>query len=163
MAALATVFMLLSYFPYLTYAIPAIAGLFIMVIVIEVDCRWAIGCYIASAVLIFLLAEAESKFMYIGFFGYYPVLKALLERKRKPVTEWIAKILCFNAAVLVIYMILSRLFGFSTEDFSALGKYGALLLLAFGNVVFVLYDIAVSRVAMMYMGIIRPKLKKIIK
>ena len=56
MAALASVFMLLSYFPYLTYAIPALAGLFIMVIVIEIDCKWAIGGYIASAFLVFLLA-----------------------------------------------------------------------------------------------------------
>ena len=37
MAALATAFMLLSYFPYLTYAIPAVAGLFVMVTVIETN------------------------------------------------------------------------------------------------------------------------------
>lgn len=163
MAALATVFMLLSYFPYLTYAIPAIAGLFIMVIVIEVNCKWAIGSYIASAVLVFLLSEAESKFMYIGFLGYYPILKAVLERMRKPVAEWIVKILCFNAAVCVIYAAMSGVLGISIEDFTVFGKNGVLILLVLGNIVFVLYDIAVSRVATTYIGLIHPKLKKIIK
>ena len=42
MAALATVIMLVSYFPYLTYAVPAIAGLCIMVVVIEINKKWDI-------------------------------------------------------------------------------------------------------------------------
>lgn len=163
MAALASAFMLLSYFPYLTYAIPAIAGLFIMVIVIELGCKWAIGGYLASAFLIFLLAETESKLMYIGFLGFYPILKALLEKWRKPVTEWVVKIICFNIAVGIIYFILSKIIGFSAEDFGVLGEYGIIVLLGLGNAVFVVYDIAVSRMAMMYMNLIHPKIKKIIK
>lgn len=163
MAALASAFMLLSYFPYLTYAIPAVAGLFIMVIVIEIDCRWAVGGYMASSFLVFLLAETESKLMFIGFLGFYPILKALVERIRKPVIEWTIKIICFNIAIGIIYYILSKIIGFSEEDFGTLGKYGVWVLLALGNIVFVLYDIAVSRMAMFYIGMIRPKLSKIIK
>ncbi len=163
MAALAAAFMLLSYFPYLTYAIPAVAGLFIMVIVIELNCKWAFLGYIASAVLVFLLAETESKFMYIGFLGYYPILKALLERWRKPIAEWIIKLLCFNASVVFIYFVLSNIVGFSAEDFDVFGKYGIIVLLGLGNAVFVIYDIAVSRMAMLYVNLILPKIKKIIK
>ena len=163
MAALASAFMLLSYFPYLTYAIPAIAGLFVMVIVIEINRKWAAGAYIASAVLVFFLAEPESKLMYIGFFGYYPVLKALIDGIKKPVIEWIIKLIVFNAAVLIIYFCFAKAFGVSIEDFGEFGKYGAVALLGFGNVVFVLYDIAVSRMAMMYMGIVHPKIKKYLK
>lgn len=163
MAAMATAFMLLSYFPYLTYAIPAISGLFIMVIVIEINRKWALMAYLASAILVFLMAEPESKLMYIGFLGYYPILKALIDGFRKPIIEWVIKIAVFNIAVILIYFIFSSIFSLSFEDFGVLGKYGALILLIIGNAVFVLYDIAVSRMAMLYMGMLHSRIAKFIK
>ncbi len=163
MAALATAFMLLSYFPYLTYAIPAIAGLFVMVVVIEINRKWALGAYIASAILVFLLAEPESKLMYVGFFGYYPIVKAMVDGMRKPFAEWAIKLAVFNAAVVVIYVVFAKAFGITLENFGVLGKYGAVILLAAGNVVFVLYDIAVSRMAMVYMNVLHRKLRKILE
>ncbi len=163
MAGLATAVMLLSYFPYFTYAIPAVAGLFIMVLVIEIDCKWAAMAYIASALLVFLLAEPESKLMYVFLFGYYPILKAVTEKIRKPLLEWIIKIAVFNVAVIAIYLVFSKLFNLSLEDFGILGKYGAFIFLGVGNAVFVLYDIAISRVAAAYMIMLRPKLKRFFK
>ena len=156
-------FMMLSYFPYLTYAIPGIAGLFIMAVVIEINLKWAFLSYASSAVITFLFAEMESKLMYVFFLGYYPIIKALLERMRKPVIEWIIKILTFNAAVLLVYAIFAKPMGLDMSDFGDLGKYGAFILPGLGNIVFVLYDIAVSRMAMMYIKIIRPKFKSILK
>lgn len=163
MSALATTFMLLSYFPYLTYAIPAVAGLFIMAVVIEINCKWALFSYLTSSVLIFLSSETESRLLYIFFLGYYPILKALIEKWRKPVPEWIVKIFLFNSAVLTVYLIFAKPFGIDLEDFKTLGKYSALIILALGNITFVFYDIAVSRMATLYITIIRPKIKKIFK
>lgn len=164
MASLATALMLLSYFPYFIYAIPAFAGLFIMVVVIEINKKWALMAYIVSAVLIFLLADPESRFLYVFFFGYYPIVKALIEKMQKPILEWPIKFLIFNTSVLSVYLIVASLFGFSMEnDFDVLGKYGAYILLALGNVVFVVYDIAVSRMSMFYLYVVHPKLKKILK
>ncbi len=163
MAALAAAFMLLSYFPYLTYAIPAIAGLFIMVTVIEIDCKWALASYLASAFLVFLFAETESKLLFIGFLGYYPIIKALLERMKRPVLEWFIKFVVFNLSVIIDYYLLSALMGITVEDFGSLGKYSIVILLALGNITFVIYDIAVSRMAAVYWGILHPKILKIIK
>ncbi len=163
MAACAAVVMLGSYFPYLTYAIPAVAGLFIMVLVIEIDCKWAILGYVASAVAVFLLAEPESKLMYICFFGYYPIVKALVEKQRKPFLEWGIKLAVFNASVILVYLLFANLFGISFEEFGILGKYGAVVFLAAGNGIFVLYDIAVSRMAMFYISMLQPKIKKLLK
>ncbi len=162
-AALSVVFMLFSYFPYLTYAIPAVTGLLTMMLVIEIGVKWAFGAYIAASVLIFIFAEPESKIMYICLFGYYPILKALIERINKPVPEWVLKIAVFNAAVIAIYFFFFFLFGISFEDFEALGKYGAYIFLAFGNIVFVIYDIAVSRLAGTYIYRIHPKVKRLLK
>ena len=155
--------MLLSYFPYLTYAIPAIAGLMIMAVVIEINCKWAFLSFLSSAVLVFLVAEKESGLLYVLFLGYYPIIKALLERLRKPVIEWTVKVLIFNGAMLAVYLCFAGMFGISLEDFGSLGKYGSLILLGLGNIVFVLYDIAVSRMAMVYIAVIRPKMKRIFK
>ena len=163
MAAMATVFMLFSYFPYLTYAIPAIAGLFIMVLVIEIDKKWAIMAYLVSCVLVFLFAEPESKLMYICFFGYYPILKAAVDSIKKSAVEWIIKIAVFNTAVALIYLFFLKLFGISLEDFGVLGRYGVYILLCLGNVVFVLYDIAVSRMAMLYMNLLHSRIRQLIK
>ena len=163
MSALAVCFMMLSYFPYLTYAIPAFSGMFIMVAVIETDKKWATLSYIASAFLIFLFAETESKFMYIFLLGYYPILKAIFDSFKKPVLEWILKMLTFNVSVLIVYFILSNLLGFNLDDFGSFGKWGAIGFLAAGNVVFVIYDMAISKMAQAYLAIIHPKIKKFIK
>lgn len=159
-AALSVVFMLLSYFPYLTYAVPAATGLLIMMIVIEIDTKWAFCTYLASAVIIFLIAEPESKLMYVCLFGYYPIVKALAEKIRKPILEWIIKLLVFNVAIIAVYLLLAGVFNISIEDLGALGKYGAYLLLIFGNAVFIVYDIAVSRMATVYFVRIHPKIGK---
>ena len=91
MSAFAVVIMLISYFPYLTYAVPAVAGLAIMIVVIEINCKWAILSYISAAVLSFLFAESESKLLFIGFFGFYSIVKCIIEKINKPVIEWVIK------------------------------------------------------------------------
>ena len=79
MAALATVLMLVGYFPYLTYAVPCIASLAIMAVVIELNKKSAFLTYLASLLPIFLFCEMESKLLYICLVGFYPILKALFE------------------------------------------------------------------------------------
>ena len=163
MAALAVTVMLLSFFPYLTYAIPAIASAFIMVVVIEIDIKWASLSYLASALISLFLPEPESKLLFVFFFGFYPILKAVIEKFRKPKIEWIFKILLFNICVVIIYFAFAAVINLSLDDFGALGKYGVWVLWFLGNIVFVIYDIAVSRLAMMYMAVLHPKFKKMFK
>lgn len=155
--------MLFSYFPYLTYAVPAITGLLTMMLVIEINVKWAFAAYIAASVLVFLFAEPESKLMYICLFGYYPILKALIERINKPVIEWILKLAVFNAAVVLVYAVFAGMFGVSLDDLGDFGKYGAYILLAMGNAAFVLYDIAISRLSGAYMIRIHPKINRLLK
>ncbi len=162
-AALSIVIMLTSYFPYLTYAIPALAGLFMMVPLIECGAFWALGTYIASSAIIFITGETEAKLLYVMFLGYYPILKSLIEKINKQLIEWIIKLLCFNVAAIAFYYVSTILFSVSFDDFGEWGKYGALLFLALCNVVFVLYDIGISRVASYYMFTLHDKIKRIIK
>ena len=163
MAALASAIMLVSFFPYLTYAVPAIAGIFIMVAVIETNIKWAFVTYVVSAIITFLMAEPEAKMLYVLFFGYYPILKSVFERIKSRILEYILKFAVFNAAVLLTYLLLAPVMGFSVEDFGEFGKYSAILLLVGANVVFPIYDMAVSQMAQFYMMRVHPSVKRIFK
>lgn len=163
MAALASVFMLSSYFPYLTYAIPAIAGLFIMVALIETDIKWAVLSYVASALIVAIMAEPEAKMLYILFFGYYPIVKSVLERLKSRVAEYLLKFAVFNAAVIFAYTVVSVLFDIRLDELGEFGRYTSIVMLAAANVVFPIYDMAVSRMAQFYMARLHPAVSKIFK
>ena len=163
MAALAVVMMLGAYFPYLTYTIPAFAGLCVMVVLLEIGIKWAIMSYITSAALTLLFCEPEAMLMYVFLFGYYPIFKAIIERIKKPFIEWPIKMLFFNLVVILVYSFIAQLFGVNISDDMDFGKYTALIVLAVGNVVFVVYDVTVSKMATFYIYIIRPKFRKLLK
>ena len=162
MAALATVVMLVAYFPYLTYAVPAVASLFIMVVFIELGLKWGIMTYFASILPILLFAELEAKILYIAFFGFYPLLKAVIERVSTRVAEWFIKFVSFNLIIVLTYLFISFVVGIKLDDMGELGKYGSLILLAMGNLVFVAYDICIERIAGLYYIRFHNTVKKII-
>lgn len=163
MSALAVVIILAAYFPYLTYALPAMAGLAVMAVLIETDYKWALLTYFSSAIICFFIAESEAKLLYICFFGYYPILKSVIERLKKVTAEWIIKLVFFNIAISAVYFLLAGLFSVAIEDFGILGEYGAYIFLGMANIVFVLYDICISRMAMFYLYKLHPKIQKILK
>ncbi len=163
MAALASTFMLTSYFPYLTYAIPAMAGLFVMVSVIELNERWGIFTFLTSAFIVFLIAEPEAKLLYILFFGYYPILKAILEKQSSRVVEYVVKFLAFNGAVVLTYKVFAGIFGVDLSFLGEFGKYSVPILMIVSNVVFLLYDKAVSQLAGFYMQRLHNTVKRILK
>ena len=73
--------MLITYFsPLLVYTAPPFAGILLIVIVNEIGYRWALGTYVAISLLsVFLIADKESAVYFTMFFGYYPILKLLME------------------------------------------------------------------------------------
>lgn len=163
LTALSVVIMLAAYFPYMTYALPAVAGAVFCVVMIEVDHIWAWGCYVTAALLSVLLCEKESAAMFLCFFGFYPILKSYLEKLRSRVVEYILKFLIFNACVCTAYFIIIKLFGIPMEGMGDFGKYTPLLLLALGNVVFFIYDVAVTRLVSGYIKDLHPKIAKLLR
>lgn len=163
-AALATALMLVSYFPYFTYAVPAVCGLFMMIPLIETGVAWALGSYAVSAALSLVLAEPESALLYAFLFGYYPVLKAVIERLHNAVLEWIIKLVVFNLAAAAAMFIFVKVFsGLGISETFADFKYGAVTFIVLCEIAFVLYDIAISRVSVFYMTRLHPRIKKLIK
>lgn len=161
-AALSVVFMMLSYIPYLTYSAPAIAGVFMMIIAIELSRKWAYSSYIVSSVLIFLLAENEAKILYILFFGIYPIVKGSIERINHRVPEYILKILLFNVAMVLDILATIYVLGIPFNTGGIAGVYFYLAFFILANVFFIVYDIALTRLIMLYMYRLHSRIKKLL-
>ena len=162
-SALSVVIMLTAYFPYATYAIAALAGCSFAVITIEAGRKWALGSYIASAIITLLICEKEAAMLFVGFFGYYCILKGLIEEHFRGAIEWLLKFLSFNIAVIISYLVIVFVFDIPMDESGKLGDWFLGVLLALGNIVFWLYDIGLSRVIGMYIYKWHPKIAKIFK
>ena len=158
-SALSVVVIMLGYFPYFTYAAPAVAGLFVILPLIEIGISYAFATYIISSVLVFLFAEPETKILFLLLFGYYPILKAIIEKISKQFIEWALKISAFSLSVSLMYLVFKYLTDIDVSDFGPLGKYGAVIFIVLCYAAFILYDVAISRISMLYFVRIRPNLK----
>ena len=165
MGALSLVCLLLTVFPFATYALPALASVFLIPVVIECGRRWALAVYAAVALLALLLApDVEARLLFVFFFGYYPILKSVAESMRRRVLEWLCKLAVFNAAVVAAYAVLSAI-GFSLEEFVVSGVSLPLtgflvVFLVVGNGIFVLYDIGLSRLLPLYFSRFQPLFRR---
>lgn len=152
LTALCTVLMFLtSFIPVGTYALPAIAGVLLIIIVIEIGLKWAWAVYFVSAVLAVLVAgDKEAALLFVLFFGYYPVLKAVLEKMKNHVVSYIVKFAVFNAAMIVGFFAAIYLLGIPQDSFTLFGVNLPLVFLLVGNVVFFIYDKALSLLVIAY-------------
>lgn len=123
-AALSVALMaLVSIIPNLELALPAISGLFVAVIVIEVDKKWALGVWAAVSVLsLIVVPNKAAAIIYAVFFGYYPVLKSVLESKTPCAVEYIIKILTFSVVMSLSYFLMVKFMGIDPDlpDFLSL-------------------------------------------
>ena len=162
-SALSLVTMILAaVIPGLEYAIPAFAGILLIIIVIEISLGWAFLTYVGVAILsFFIVPNKEAGLLFITFMGYYPILKSVIETKIKSrQLQWVSKVIVFNIAVFVYYKLVMLLvsspeLGQSLEE---IGKYAIPILLAGANVVFVIYDIAVTNLVTSYVKWFRKKI-----
>lgn len=163
MSALSVAFMMLSFFPYFTYAVPALSGLVCLVVLIEIGGKWPWWTFIVSAVLSMIFAETEAKLMYVLLFGYYPIIKAYIERLNSRLIQYLIKFAVFNAAVISVFLITVKLLGLPFKDFVSFGIFGGVAFLILANITFYLYDIVLVRVAAVYLQRIHPSVKKVLK
>lgn len=134
-----------------TYALPAFSGILLIVIVIELGAGWAWPVYIASSVLSLLIAgDKEAAMLFVVFFGYYPILKAYLEKIRHKIVSWLLKFSVFNAAMVLAFFLSIRLLGVPEDSFTVFGIYLPWVFLLAGNLVFAVYDYAISTLVVLY-------------
>ncbi len=168
LSAVSITVLLLTIFPFATYALPPLAGTFLIPLVIECGKKWAFCAYAAvSLVALLIVPDVEAKTLFIVFFGYYPIIKASLENLKSRVWEWLAKVGVFNLATIGGYIVLSQV-GFSMDAFRLEGvslplSAFLLMFLLAGNVIFVIYDIGLSRVLPLYFMRVQPSIRKMFR
>ncbi|MDR1893026.1 MAG: hypothetical protein LBQ48_08475 [Oscillospiraceae bacterium] len=168
LSAFAAALLLTSRAGLTVYTSPALAGLVIGVVALEIGGKWAFLCYFSVSLLSFFFAGVEGAVMFIAFFGYYPIVTLLLERNRGRIFSrkwfrWSVKVLLFNTAVIAAYAFLSFVFGIKPEDYGKLGQYTAPILFAVGNVIFLLYDFAARGLAPVYLKRISPAVRRLFR
>ena len=168
--ALSVVILMPSVIGVLCYALPIIASLLILFTVIELDKKWAFGCYAATSVLsLVLIANKEAVIYYVAFFGYYPIVKAILESRKMPrIAEYILKVLIFNITMVLAVVILSEVFGMPYEellgtdsDYPFLSKYAVPIMLGLGNIAFLGLDNALTKYVIIYTRLWQKKFRKL--
>ncbi|MCI8554446.1 MAG: hypothetical protein HFJ80_05820 [Clostridiales bacterium] len=163
LSALSLLLMVMTIVPVATYALPAMAGAVLIPVVMEAGVKWGWLSYAAVGLLSFLVApDPEAKVLFLTFFGYYPVLKCLLERMKKRWAEWLIKLILFNGSMAGSYWLTIFVFHLPS-DFQLFGVSLPLIFLLIGNVVFVIYDLALTNVLTAYWYRLHPRLSRIFR
>lgn len=145
-------------FPFAEYALPAMAGILLIAMVIEFGFKAALIAYAAVALLSFVVTpNKEAAVLFIAFLGYYPIVKGRIEMIRTIWLQWVIKVIIFNVALIASYWVVVNLLGMTQvlDDFGMIQNALALLWLI-GNAVFILYDVAVTRLISFYVHRFRP-------
>lgn len=158
LAALSLAFLYLaSVLPTGQLGIAAVAGLFPMAAVISAGWKAGLCCWIAAGLLGLLVVPGKGvALLFLLFFGLYPVVKSLIERLRKLVPEWICKLILFNADLWVCLQVTGGIL----LDSMPVQLQQLWLLWPVLNVVFICYDIGLSKLAKVYMVRVDQRLRK---
>ena len=162
-AALAVVVMLGSYFPYLTYSIPALASLFLLLPTLALGARWGWLSYGVASVITLLTGELEAKLIFVMVIGYYPVLKECIERIKIKPLAYLIKLAVFNASLAAFYFVITGLAGVDPSEYGMGMKYGQFIFAALANVVFFVFDAAITRLTFLYFLKYHDRVKKLLK
>jgi hypothetical protein len=130
----------------LDLSMAALASFLIVFAVIELGRGLALMIFLVTAILsVVLLPVKTAALIYLLFAGYYPIIKALLERKLPRVAAWAVKCVIFLLGLVGAFFVGTRFFALETAWFFE-NKWVFLIPLP----VFLLYDVALTRVISAY-------------
>jgi len=153
MSALSVVLIYLGSFSALDLTLCAFAALIITAAVIELGGKYPFMIYFVTGVLSMLIVPTKSSaLLYVLIVGYYPIAKAAFERLH-PALSWILKFSLFNTSLLLFVLIAKYVLGLPDEEAGF-----EILTFVLGNVTFLLCDYVLSKLILLYMVKIRPKL-----
>ena len=162
LAALAVALMFLGgVIPFAAIACPVLASLVLIPVYAETGKKWSLLWYAAVAILGLLLAPDKEAAILFAFFGYYPMLKKLFSRLPTAWLKWLVKFAYVNAAIFAAYSLMIFVFRMDavSAEFAQMERYLLIVLLLLSNLSFLLYDILIDRLEILYHVRIRPKLK----
>ena len=170
LAAMGVVLLMIGAFvEMLALSMAAIASFFCIFAVIEMRKGYPWLIYATTSILsIILMPFSLGGWCYFLFFGFYPIIKEKIEKLNR-VASWIVKLGIFNILVTVFLCIFRLVFvndfNIVIQELSAmLGGTDSVAIMticvyAVLNLIFVLYDITLTRLIILYLVKIRGKFK----
>ena len=114
---------------------------------------WLIYAVTGVLSLILLPFPKTVAFIYVLFSGYYPILKAHIERLSRPLA-WVAKLILFNVALTGLVALSTWVLNIPDGLFEA-----NVFVYLLGNVTFIVYDIALTGLITTYLRVWRKRLR----
>ena len=130
------------------FGLVAFSSLFVAAAVVEMGAMSGVYVFIVSSALgMIILPDRAAPLLFIMFFGYYPIVKSLIERLRSAVVRWILKLAVFNASLSVLwFLIRGVILGYSGSIPVAMAVY------LLGSAVFAVFDYGYSKVIWFYIN-----------
>lgn len=140
----------------LDLSMAALASFLVVLAVIELGGKYPYLIYAVTALLgLLVLPLKGAPLAYLLFMGYYPILKHALERRFRGVLCLALKLVFFNVALAAFLFAAIKLFSVLVLP-GEWYYYAGLLLL---SPVFLLYDVALSRVIVLYLFRLRNRFR----
>lgn len=139
--------------PIATFTAPAFAGLCLVPVLVEFGGKTALLCYLAVSLLSFLFVpDREMLLLFVLLLGYYPIAQPYINRIKIKPLQLLAKILLCTVSVIIAYSLLLLLFASPAlrQEFGEYSRWFQATLLIVGNITFLLYDILIQKIKLIY-------------
>jgi hypothetical protein len=130
-----------------------LSSLCIAFAVIEIGVRWAWLIWGVTAALCLLLLPSKTIALLYLLGGMYPIAKSAFERLH-PVLCWVLKFSMFNTVQLFFILLAQKVLGLSGEGYEFIAAD-----MLVNNVVFLLYDFALTACITLYLLRLRKRMK----
>ena len=148
-------------FPLLYLVLPMIAGVLLLIVVMEVGIQWAWVTYIAVGLLsLFVTYDKEAAMIFILFFGCYPLIRYYMKKINSKPLRTVLKLLLFNLSMIIYFYLNTYLFGMQEllEELQEYGKHAGKIMLLLLNPFFIMYDISLDGLCEVYLKILKPRI-----
>lgn len=129
--------------------VAAVASLFVAAAMLECDVMCAVGVWVATSVMAaILLPGAPGTWLFAAFFGYYPIVKIIAERKFEKKIAWIVKLAIFAVAFTLLWTVARQ--ALTVGISSKLEGMHTALVAAICTAVFAVFDVGYTRLVEVY-------------
>ena len=139
----------------LDITVAAVCSLIVFVVKIESGGKYPFLVFLTASILALIFIPMSTATLYfLGFFGFYPILKSALRKMPKLLRKTLC-ILIFNTSMCILMFCFKKIFALQNEPWQI---YVALLITS--NLFFICFDYLLDVFIFIYIKKIRPKFRK---
>ena len=167
-SAMSVVSLLLSsVFAVVDVSLSALAGLFLLPVVLECGCRYALCAWgVVSVLGLILCPNKEMPILFVCLIGYYPILKVYMDRRFRR-AKWLLplRLVLANVAIGIAYGVMFWVLGLNyvISQFADTGVGMLIVLVVLTNLALVVFDVAMEQLCALYCRKISPKIHRAVR